>query len=55
MNQLKVFTICCLIIFLASPAVLAADQGGYVSGHLGACMLNDATLSEPGFPYNDQH
>ena len=51
MNQLKALTVCCLIIFLASPAALAADRGGYVSGRLGACILNDATLSEPGFPY----
>lgn len=51
MNQLKALTVCCLIIFLASPAVLSADRGGYVSGRLGVCMLNDASLSEPGFPY----
>ena len=48
------FVMSCLFLILSSSVVFASDgvntQGSYVAARLGACFLNDATLSEEGFP-----
>lgn len=45
----------CLFLFLSPSMVFASNgvntQGPYVAGRLGVCFLNDATLSEEGFPF----
>jgi opacity protein-like surface antigen len=48
------FVMSCLFLILSSSVVFASDgvntQGSYVAARLGACFLNDSTLSEEGFP-----
>ena len=56
MKRKYLFVMSCLFLILSSSVVFASDgantQGPYVALRLGVCFLDDATLSEEGFPFN---
>lgn len=55
MKRKCLFVIGILFFIVFSSVVFAYDgiikQGPYIAGRLGLCFLDDATLSERGFPY----
>ncbi|MDH3575292.1 MAG: outer membrane beta-barrel protein [Desulfobacteraceae bacterium] len=48
MKRKFLFGMGCLFLILSSSIVFAESQGLYIGGRLGACFLNDSTLSEEG-------
>lgn len=51
MKRKYLFVMGCLFLILSSSMVFAESQGLYIGGRLGACFLNDATLSEEGVAF----